>query len=60
MQRDLTDAEFLDELEHVAEENLNHHLAVAKEWHPHDYVPWTGAATSRHSEATTGTPSNRS
>ncbi|BBX37833.1 acyl-[acyl-carrier protein] desaturase [Mycolicibacterium mageritense DSM 44476 = CIP 104973] len=40
MQRHLTDAEFLEELEPVAEENLNHHLSVAKEWHPHDYVPW--------------------
>ncbi|BAW08317.1 acyl-ACP desaturase [Nocardia seriolae] len=30
----------LAELEPVAEANLNRHLSMAKEWHPHDYVPW--------------------
>lgn len=39
MQRDLTDAEVLAELERVAEAGLNHHLSVAGEWHPHKYVP---------------------
>ncbi|CAM3881138.1 acyl-ACP desaturase [Smaragdicoccus niigatensis] len=40
MTRDLTQLELLRELQPVAEENLNRHLAIAKEWHPHDYVPW--------------------
>jgi acyl-[acyl-carrier-protein] desaturase len=40
MNKDLTDAEVLKELEPVVEEGLNHHLMVAKDWHPHDYVPW--------------------
>jgi acyl-[acyl-carrier-protein] desaturase len=31
----------LAELEHVVETNLNRHLAVAKDWMPHDYVPWS-------------------
>jgi acyl-[acyl-carrier-protein] desaturase len=31
----------LRDLEPVVEENLNRHLAVAKEWFPHEYVPWT-------------------
>ena len=31
----------LHELEPVVEENLNRHLAIAKEWLPHDYVPWS-------------------
>ncbi|HXR70662.1 acyl-ACP desaturase [Actinocrinis sp.] len=31
----------LYELEPVVEENLNRHLAVAKEWFPHAYVPWS-------------------
>ncbi|WP_020671601.1 acyl-ACP desaturase [Amycolatopsis nigrescens] len=29
------------ELEPVAEANLNRHLGVAKEWMPHEYVPWS-------------------
>ncbi|MEV6906675.1 acyl-ACP desaturase [Amycolatopsis sp. NPDC051071] len=29
------------ELEGTVEENLNRHLAVAKEWMPHEYVPWS-------------------
>ena len=30
----------LIELEPVVAENLDRHIKVAKEWHPHDYVPW--------------------
>jgi acyl-[acyl-carrier-protein] desaturase len=30
----------LIELEPVVAQNLDRHLAIAKEWHPHDYVPW--------------------
>ncbi|GGG22919.1 putative acyl-[acyl-carrier protein] desaturase [Rhodococcoides trifolii] len=40
MARDLTQLELLSELQPVAEENVNRHLSMAKEWHPHDYVPW--------------------
>ena len=40
MSKQLTDLEILHELEPVAEANLNRHLSVAVEWHPHDYVPW--------------------
>ncbi|MCX6483206.1 MAG: acyl-ACP desaturase [Mycobacterium sp.] len=40
MQRVMTDLELLQELEQVAENNLNRHLSVATNWHPHDYVPW--------------------
>ncbi|WP_410603869.1 acyl-ACP desaturase [Amycolatopsis sp. lyj-90] len=29
------------ELEGTVEENLNRHLGVAKEWMPHEYVPWS-------------------
>jgi acyl-[acyl-carrier-protein] desaturase len=29
------------ELEQVVEENLNRHISVAKEWFPHEYVPWS-------------------
>ncbi|MFE2994633.1 acyl-ACP desaturase [Nocardia sp. NPDC059246] len=36
----MTASAVLAELEPVAEANLNRHLSVAKEWHPHDYVPW--------------------
>ncbi len=31
----------LMELEPVVEANLNRHLASAKPWNPHDYVPWS-------------------
>ncbi|MEV0104188.1 acyl-ACP desaturase, partial [Nocardia sp. NPDC050789] len=40
MTRELTQYQILRELEPVAEENLNRHLSMAKDWHPHDYVPW--------------------
>jgi acyl-[acyl-carrier protein] desaturase len=30
----------LTELEPVVAENLDRHIAIAREWHPHDYVPW--------------------
>jgi acyl-[acyl-carrier-protein] desaturase len=31
----------LIELEPVVAANLDRHLALAKEWHPHDYIPWS-------------------
>jgi acyl-[acyl-carrier-protein] desaturase len=31
----------LTELEPVVADNLDRHEAMAKEWHPHDYVPWS-------------------
>ncbi|MDJ0392632.1 acyl-ACP desaturase [Rhodococcus sp. G-MC3] len=40
MARDLTQLELLHELVPVAEDNVNRHMSMAKEWHPHDYVPW--------------------
>ncbi|MFC4603527.1 acyl-ACP desaturase [Rhodococcus kronopolitis] len=40
MARDLTQLELLTELQPVAEANLNRHLSMTKDWHPHDYVPW--------------------
>ena len=33
-------AAVLTELEPVVAQNLDRHIAIAKEWHPHDYVPW--------------------
>ena len=33
--------DLLRELEPVVAANLDRHLALAKEWHPHDYVPWS-------------------
>ncbi|MGV9412910.1 acyl-ACP desaturase [Nocardia sp. NPDC003693] len=40
MARNLTQLELLIELEPIAEQNVNRHLSMAKDWHPHDYVPW--------------------
>ena len=31
----------LHELEPVVEQNLNRHYAIAKDWQPHDYIPWS-------------------
>jgi acyl-[acyl-carrier-protein] desaturase len=31
----------LVELEPVVGKNLDRHLGLAKEWHPHDYIPWS-------------------
>ena len=33
--------DLLRELEPVVAENLDRHVRLAKEWHPHDYVPWS-------------------
>jgi acyl-[acyl-carrier-protein] desaturase len=38
---ELTQVQLLTELEPVVERELGRHLAVAKEWFPHEYVPWT-------------------
>ena len=37
----LSTTALLLELEPVVENNLNRHLATAKEWFPHEYVPWS-------------------
>jgi acyl-[acyl-carrier-protein] desaturase len=37
----LTDEAILLELEQVVEQELARHLAHAKEWFPHEYVPWS-------------------
>ncbi|MGN6129271.1 MAG: acyl-ACP desaturase [Nocardioidaceae bacterium] len=37
----MTQRQLLVELEQVVEENLNRHLSVAKEWFPHEFVPWS-------------------
>ncbi len=38
--RYLDHTELLTELDETLESNLNRHLSMAKEWHPHDYIPW--------------------
>ncbi|PAZ12647.1 acyl-ACP desaturase [Streptomyces sp. SA15] len=35
----------LAELQPVVESNLHRHLGVAKEWFPHEYVPWSEGRT---------------
>ena len=37
----MNQTQMLLELEPVVEENLNRHLGMAKEWFPHEYVPWS-------------------
>jgi acyl-[acyl-carrier-protein] desaturase len=36
-----SDVQLLHALEEVVERELNRHLGVAKEWMPHEYVPWS-------------------
>ncbi|HEX2771585.1 MAG TPA: acyl-ACP desaturase [Micromonosporaceae bacterium] len=37
----LSQTTLLTELESVVERNLERHLGMAKEWFPHEYVPWS-------------------
>ena len=37
----ISQTDLLRELEQVVEGELNRHYAVAKEWFPHDYIPWS-------------------
>jgi len=37
----LSQTDLLRELEPVVEENLERHLRTAKDWMPHEYVPWS-------------------
>jgi len=37
--------DLLRALEPVVEENLERHMSVAKEWFPHEYVPWSEGRT---------------
>ncbi|TDC20825.1 acyl-ACP desaturase [Streptomyces sp. 8K308] len=36
-----TDVRLIHALEEVVERELNRHLGVAKDWMPHEYVPWS-------------------
>ncbi|WP_166910044.1 acyl-ACP desaturase [Mycobacterium sp. DL440] len=45
MQKELADTVLQAELEQIAEENLNRHLATTKDWYPHDYIPWESGRT---------------
>jgi acyl-[acyl-carrier-protein] desaturase len=40
-QRTLSQTEFLLELNPVVEAELNRHIPAAKEWFPHEYIPWS-------------------
>ena len=37
----MSQTQLLLEMEPVVEANLNRHLSMAKEWFPHEYVPWS-------------------
>src|SRR3954452_14955684 len=39
--KELTQRQLLVELEPVVERELERHLRAAKEWFPHEYVPWS-------------------
>lgn len=42
---DVRTQNLLRELEPVVETELNRHLSIAKEWFPHEYVPWGEGVT---------------
>jgi acyl-[acyl-carrier-protein] desaturase len=44
-ERSMTQTELLLELEPVVAGELDRHLAQAKEWFPHEYVPWSEGRT---------------
>ena len=41
MGRAMDDAQLARELEPVAERELARHLSTARDWYPHEYVPWS-------------------
>jgi acyl-[acyl-carrier protein] desaturase len=43
--RSMTQTELLLELNPVVERELNRHIPVAKEWFPHEYIPWSQGRT---------------
>ena len=46
--------EILHELEPTVESLLERHLATAKEWFPHEYVPWGRGRDGRGRRAVVG------
>ncbi len=56
-----TDARLLYALEEVVEKELNRHLKIAKDWMPHEYVPWSDGRNFPASSRTArpGTRSSR-
>ena len=38
---EVSESDLLRELEQVVEVELNRHLKVAKEWFPHEFIPWS-------------------
>ena len=36
-----SDRRLLIDLEPVVEQELNRHMSTAREWFPHEYVPWS-------------------
>ena len=55
----LSQTDLLRELEPVVEENLERHLKVAKDWMPHEYVPWSeGRDFAGSSAARRGSPAS--
>ncbi|MFD0665500.1 acyl-ACP desaturase [Thermocatellispora tengchongensis] len=53
----LSQTQLLHELEPVVAQELDRHLNVAKEWFPHEYVPWSEGATSTGCSAVRRGPS---
>jgi acyl-[acyl-carrier-protein] desaturase len=41
----MSQTQLLLEMEPVVEENLNRHIAIAKDWQPHEYIPWSEGRT---------------
>ncbi|MCV7314322.1 acyl-ACP desaturase [Mycolicibacillus parakoreensis] len=41
MSAEPTDLQLMYDLEPVAEKYVNRHLEMAKDWNPHDYIPWS-------------------
>ena len=54
--RPLTDRELLGELEPVVASNLDRHLGAAREWFPHEYVPWDEGRSFERLGGTDWTP----
>ena len=56
---DLASMDLLLQLEPVVERELNRHIAQAKDWYPHDYIPWNEGTNFAHLGGQDWTPEQK-
>ncbi len=56
---DIFTLDLLTQLEPVVEKELNRHIAQAKNWYPHDYIPWDEGTNFAHLGGDDWTPEQK-